>query len=172
MSFFKTPVAARPAGPPISFISTCCEVPFRTVITGPPGSSPNRVVAKQRENAASAETFIVLIALCPFTCSTFEVNRNGGPLADLIALHSRSSPGRFPSVHDSWCSQGVRARCWFRDSAAATDEPAAQTVAANFWEAAHYIRPRSFTSRRHREVLDQFAPFAGEIFCTVSRERI
>src|ERR1700733_4919057 len=62
ISFFKTLDAAAPCGPPIAFISTCCEVPFRTVITGPLASSPNRVVTKQREKIANAETFILLVA--------------------------------------------------------------------------------------------------------------
>jgi len=55
-----------PADPLICFISTCWEVPFRTVITGPPESAAKRVVvAKQREKTASSGTFIVLIAFVP-----------------------------------------------------------------------------------------------------------
>ena len=65
MSFFKTLVAAPPDEPPISLTPTCCEVPLRTVITGPLESSPNRVFVKQREKAANTETFIVLIAFVP-----------------------------------------------------------------------------------------------------------
>src|ERR1700722_11361981 len=102
MSFFKTLVAATPADPPISFISTCCEVPFRTVITVPPGSSPNRTVDKQRENTANTKTFIVLIAFVPIYLLN-DRSQSERP-TDLIALQSMSLPDRFRSVDDSSCS--------------------------------------------------------------------
>src|SRR5580704_7683439 len=65
ISFFKTVVAVTPAGPPMSFTSTSKEVPFRTVITGPAGSAPNRAVAKTREETTNDKTFIVLSAFPP-----------------------------------------------------------------------------------------------------------
>src|SRR5208282_3195389 len=49
----------------MSFTSTSSEVPFRTVITGPAESAPNRAVAKPREETTNDRTFITLIAFPP-----------------------------------------------------------------------------------------------------------